>query len=97
MIVFKACCHFNLCSFRMAVRLRQVKLRHVGDYLANNFKITGFFRRATRWRDEYQAKYVTNKNAGIAPAIHFGGFAILVNYMIDYKYHLKYEKMRKYH
>jgi len=80
----------------MAVRLRNVKLRNLTDYLEKNFKITGFVRRVQRWKEEYQVKYVS-KDAGILPAIHFGGLAMLLNYMIAYKYHLKYEKLRKYH
>ena len=45
----------------------------------------------------YRAKYITCKNAGIRPFFHMGAVCMVLNYMIDYKFHLKYEKNSKYH
>ena len=81
----------------MAEKFSEIKLRNVGDYTAKNFKfgnIPYYFSGAFR---AYRTKYVRARNAGITPFFHFVGMAMFINYLIDYNWHLKYEKHRKYH
>ena len=84
----------------MAARLRNVRLRELGKFFGHNFnaEALGMFpRTVSRWGHEYRRKYCNHKKAGMTPFYHIGGLAIFVNYLIDYKFNLKYEKLRKYH
>lgn len=75
----------------------QVKVRNVGEYVAKNFRFSSIFSSISRFGNNYRAKYVTCKNARMTPFFHVVGAAMILNYLIDYKYHLKHEKLRKYH
>jgi hypothetical protein len=81
----------------MSEQFRDVKLRNVGDYLMKNFKFGLIPRYIGQGLTRYQNKYVNVKNAKMTPFFHFMAGVVLLNYMIDYKYNLKYEKNRKYH
>lgn len=81
----------------MSQKFSELRLRNVGDYVAKNFKFGAVPSYLNQAMLRYQAKYVHVKNARMTPFWHFVGMCMLVNYMIDYKYHLKYEKHRKYH
>ena len=74
----------------------QVKVRNMGEYIGKNFRFSAIPSSISRLATSYRAKYVTCKNARMTPFFHMVGACMLLNYMIDYKYHLKYEKMRKY-
>lgn len=92
--------HFIILSSVMSEKLRDVRLRDVGKYIQRNVSrgsVVGFPRVLSRWADIYRAKYVHVKNARMTPFFQIGGVIMLMNYMIDYRYNLKYEKMRKYH
>ena len=80
----------------MSGKFGEVKLRNVGSYF-HNFKFSSISQSFSRWIDMYQAKYVHVKNARMTPFFHIAGACMLVNYLIAYNYHLKYEKNRKYH
>lgn len=75
----------------------EVKLRNAGEYVVKNFKFGLVPRYISQAFTRYQNTYVNIKNARMTPFFHFVGFCIVVNYMIDYKFHLKYQKHRKYH
>ncbi len=81
----------------MAENLGDVKLRNVMSFAKKNLAPQTLPLYIGRLFRSYQAKYVTVKGAGMAPAFHFMGLAIVLNYMIAYKHELKYEKIRKYH
>ena len=84
----------------MSEKLQEVRLRDVGRFIQRNVttrSIVGFPKTLGRWVNIYRAKYINVKNARLTPFLHIGGFIMLVNYMIDYRFHLKYEKWRKYH
>lgn len=74
-----------------------VKLRNVGEYLMKNFKFTLVPQYLGQAFTSYQNKYVNVKNARMTPFFHFMGVVMVLNYMIDYKHNLKYEKHRKHH
>ena len=75
----------------------QVKLRSVGEYAIKNVRFSAIPGTVGRWVGAYRARYITCKNARMTPFFHLVGVCMLMNYMIDYKYHLKHEKLRKYH
>lgn len=75
----------------------QAKLRNVGEYAVKNFSFSAMPSAVGRWVGAYRARYVTCKNARMIPFFHCVGVCMLISYAIDYKYHLKHEKMRKYH
>lgn len=75
----------------------QVSVRDAGQYLVKNVRLSEIPQTMGRWVSAYRAKYVTCKNARMTPFFHAVGVCMLLNYMIDYKFHLKYEKHRKYH
>ena len=75
----------------------EVRVRDAGNYIAKNFRFGSIPSVLGRWVGGYRAKYVTCKNAKMTPFFHLVGVAMVLNYMIAYKFHLKHEKMRKYH
>ena len=81
----------------MPATLWDVKLRDVGQYVAKNMSLQSLSAGSVRLVNAYRAKYITCRNARLTPFWHAVGLCILLNYAIDYKYHLKYEKHRKYH
>lgn len=81
----------------MPASLWDVKLRDVGLYVARNMSPQSLSAGSARLLNAYRAKYVSCRNARLTPFWHALGLVILLNYMIDYKYHLKHEKHRKYH
>ena len=74
-----------------------VRVRDAGEYVVKNFRFGAIPEYVSRFTQAYRAKYVTCKNARMTPFWHCVGVCIVLNYMIAYKYHLKHEKMRKYH
>lgn len=81
----------------MSNNFGDIKLRNVGEHFAKNFKFRLIHRYIGQAFTSYQSKYVNVKNAKMTPFFHFIGVVMVMNYMIDYKYNLKYEKHRKYH
>ncbi len=75
----------------------QVKVRNIGEYAVKNFRFSSLFNSIGRFATKYRATYVNCKNARMTPFFHVVGVAMALNYLIDYKYHLKHEKLRKYH
>ncbi len=74
-----------------------VQVRNVGNYVVKNFRFSSIPSAVGRFASNYRARYVTCKNARMTPFFHVVGVAMFLNYLIDYKYHLKHEKLRKYH
>ena len=81
----------------MSEKFGEVRLRSVGEYVSKNFRFGGIPSYLNQSLQRYQAKYVHVKNARVTPFWHFIGTVMLVNYAIAYKFHLKYNKHRKYH
>lgn len=81
----------------MSEGLGEVKLRNVGEYAKKNIRLGSLPGYLVQLGEAYRAKYVTIRNARMTPFFHMAGVCMLLNYLIDYKFHLKYEKMRKYH
>ena len=79
----------------MAESFGEVRVRDAAQYAAKNFR--SFPQYVGRLVHAYRAKYITCKNARMTPFFHFVGVCIALNYLVDYKYHLKHEKLRKYH
>lgn len=79
----------------MSEKFGDVRVRDAGQYIVKNFR--SFPQFVGRLIHTYRATYITCKNARMTPFFHIVGVCIVLNYMIDYKYHLKYEKLRKYH
>ena len=78
----------------MSTNIGDTRVRDLPRFIAKNVR---FFETAGRLINMYRAKYITCKNAGIRPFFHLGGACMVISYMIDYNYHLKYEKHSKYH
>lgn len=78
----------------MSTSLSDTRVRDLPRYVARNVR---FFETMGRLVSMYRAKYITCKYPGIAPFFHMGAMCMVLNYMIDYKFHLKYEKASKYH
>lgn len=78
----------------MSANIGETRVRDLPRFIAKNVR---FFETVGRLASAYRAKYVTCKNAGIRPFFHMGAVCMVLNYMIDYKFHLKYEKNSKYH
>lgn len=74
-----------------------VAIRNAGDYVLKNFKFSSIPPAISRFATNYRAKYVNVKNARMTPFFHMVGVAMFLNYVIDYRFHLKHEKLRKYH
>lgn len=74
-----------------------IRLRDVGEYVGKNFKFTQIPQYVAQAFGRYQNKYVNIRNARITPFFHCAAVCMVMNYMIAYKYFLKYEKHRKYH
>lgn len=81
----------------MSGSIWDVQVRNLGAYTAKNFSFGKIAPTVGRWVGAYRAKYVTCKNARMTPFWHLLGVCIVLNYVIDYKFHLKHEKLRKYH
>ena len=81
----------------MSGNFGDIQLRNLGGYLSKNFKFGAIPQYISSWTDKYAARYIHVKNARMTPFFHVAGAIILFNYMLDYKFHLKYEKHRKYH
>ena len=75
----------------------QIRVRDTGAYIEKNFRFSKIAPTMGRWVEAYRAKYITCRNARMTPFFHMVGVCMVLNYMIDYKFHLKYEKLRKYH
>ena len=75
----------------------QIRVRDAGEYVVKNVRWSGISPAIGRWISAYRAKYVTCKNARMTPFFHMVGVCMVLNYIIDYKFHLKHEKLRKYH
>ena len=81
----------------MSKSFGQIAVRDTGRYVAENVRFKTMFSSIGQWTSAYRAKYVTVKNARMTPFFHMVGVCMLLNYLVDYKFHLKYEKQRKYH
>ena len=80
----------------MSGALGAVPLRHLGRYVAQNFKLGAIPDYTARAVQVWRGQYVTCRNAALTPFWHCVGVVMLLNYMIEYK-HLKKERIRKYH
>lgn len=81
----------------MSSSFSQVRVRDAGEYIVKNVRFSQISPALGRWVSAYRARFVTCKNARMTPFFHMVGVCMLLNYMIDYKFHLKHEKVRKYH
>ena len=81
----------------MSSSFGQVRVRDAGEYIVKNVRFSQISPALGRWVSAYRARFVTCKNARMTPFFHMVGVCMLLNYTIDYKFHLKHEKVRKYH